>query len=305
MPEPLLYIESLGISALVSAICALGLTRSRAISVARLNAVSVLAAGLGMAAGCWMLRWPIVWPPASAIDRATTIIIPVALGIELVAGSVKVGPVLARALRGLFILLAPCVLLWGSIHLTGSSGSAWLWLAMLLLSSSALLATLWIPLLRLSSHSKSGMSIAASLALAILCAGAAVMLGGYLKGGAVAFALAGALAGTAFAATRITPRIGAAIVTTGVAQLACVVGTGYFFGRLSTASASGLLLSPLLCFVSEVPRVRSWPARRIAILRLLLVATLLLLIVAVAFFEFRRKMARLLSADHSAVSIST
>jgi hypothetical protein len=296
MPEPLLYLQSLGAAAVAGAVCVLALAGRRAVSPARLNAACILGGCLGMVAGCLLLRWRPVWPPASALDRVVTFVIPAALSIELVAGFPSVRPAFARALRVAFVAAAPLVLLHGSIYLAGSDGGWTAWQAgVLVLTCSALLAALWIPLAWLSRRSRSGLSIAGSLALAILCAGAAVMLGGYLKGGAVTFALAGSLAGATAASRLITPRLAPAVVTLGVVQLFGVVGTGHLFGRLPAGSALGLLLAPLLCCVSELPLLRQRPAWVIGTLRLLLVSIPLLTILTVAKINFDRKLAPLLS----------
>jgi hypothetical protein len=293
MPEPLLYLQSLGAVALASVVCVLALAGRRAVGPGRLNAACVLGACLGIAAGCLLLRWRLVWPPASALDRVVTLIIPAALSIELVAGF---RPAFARALRVIFVAAAPLILLHGSIYLAGSDGE---WTTRqacaLLVICSALLAALWIPLAWLSQRSRSGLSIAGSLALAILCAGGAVMLGGYLKGGAITFALAGTLAGVTAAARLITPRLAPAVVALGVVELFGVVGTGHFFGRLPSGSALGLLLAPLLCCVSELPLLRQRPAWVIGTLRLLLVSIPLVTILTVAKMNFDRKLAPLLS----------
>jgi hypothetical protein len=296
MPEPLLYLQSLGAAAAISAAGVLAMAGRRAVSPARLNAACVLGGCLGMIAGCWLLRWHLVWPPASALDRVVTLMIPAAMGIELVAGLPSVRPALARALRVIFVAAAPLVLLHGSIYLPGSEGGWTKWQAgLLLVIGSALLAVLWIPLAWLSRRSRSGLSIAGSLALTTLCAGGAVMLGGYLKGGAATFALAGSLAGVTVAARLITPPLAPAVVALGVVQLFGVVGVGYFFGRLPAGSALVLLLAPLLCCVSELPSLRKRPAWVIGTVRLLLVAIPLAMILTVAKIDFDRKFAPLLS----------
>jgi hypothetical protein len=296
MPEPLLYLQSLGAATLASAVCVLVLAGWRAAGSGRLNAACTLGGCLGIAAGCLFLRWRLVWPPASALDRVVTLVIPAALSIELVASRPGVGSALPRVLRVIFVAAAPLVLLHGSIYLPGSNGGWTAWQAtVLLMICSALLAALWVPLAWLSRRSRSGLSISASLALATLCAGGAIMLGGYLKGGAVTVALAGSLAGVTAAARLITPRLAPAIVALGVVQLCGVVGLGHFFGRLPVGSALGLLLAPLLCCVSELPFLRERPAWVIGTVRLLLVCIPLVTILTVAKLNFDRKLAPLLS----------
>lgn len=294
MPEPLLYVQSLGTAALAGALCVLAVAGWRGASV-QLNAACVLGGCLGTSAGCWLLRWQLVWPPASALDRVVTVIIPAGMCVELVAAGPWIRPAFGWVLRGMFIAAAPLILLHRSIYLAGSNtGWTSLQAGGLLVICSAGLAALWIPLFWLSRRSRSGLSIAASLALSTLCAGAAVMLGGYLKGGAVTCAFAGSLAGVALAARPINARLAPGLVALGVLQLVGVVGIGYFFGRLPAGSALGLLLAPLLCCVSEIPLLRQRPAWAIGLVRLLLVAIPLLLILLVAKRSFDRNMAPLL-----------
>src|SRR5262245_57184812 len=99
MPEPLLYLQSLGAAALAGAVCVLAVAGRRAASPARLNAACILGGCLGMAVGCLLLRWRLIWPPASALDRVVTLVIPAALSIELAAGCPGVGPRFTRAVR--------------------------------------------------------------------------------------------------------------------------------------------------------------------------------------------------------------
>ena len=72
MPEPLLYLQSLGAAAVFGAAGVLVLAGRRAAGPARLNAACVLAGCLGIIAGCWLLRWHLVWPPASALISTRT-----------------------------------------------------------------------------------------------------------------------------------------------------------------------------------------------------------------------------------------
>src|SRR5579872_2513974 len=145
MPEPLLYMQSLGAATLVGALSVLAVAGRRGASCVQLNAACVLGGCLGMAAGCWLLRWQLVWPPASALDRVVTIIIPAGLSVELVAAGPWIRPAFGWALRGIFIGAAPLILLHRSIYLAGfSTGWTNLQACGLVLICSACLAALWI-----------------------------------------------------------------------------------------------------------------------------------------------------------------
>src|SRR5262245_54161649 len=160
MPEPLLYLQSLGAASLASAAGVLVMSGRRAGGPVQLNVACILAGCLGMVTGCWLLRWHLVWPPASALDRVVMLVIPAALSIELVASSSSIGPALAWALRAIFVAAAPLVLLHSSIYLAGSDGWTTWQAGLLVVICSALLAALWIPLTWLSGRSPSGLSIA-------------------------------------------------------------------------------------------------------------------------------------------------
>src|SRR5947207_1329357 len=100
MPEPLLYLQAMGASAIVSAMFVLAMAgvRRPAGSI-RVNSAFVLGMALGLAAGWHVLsvRW--AWPPAHALDRFLTIVVPTVLGIELIAGFPYVPRRLAWFLR--------------------------------------------------------------------------------------------------------------------------------------------------------------------------------------------------------------
>ena len=84
------------------------------------------------------------------------------------------------------------------------------------------------------------------------------------------------------------------IVGVGVVGLFGLLFLGRFFGRLSTGCALAMLLSPLMCWVAEIPRLRPRQPWLLGSLRLVLVAIPLLVVLAAAKRDFDRDMAPLL-----------
>jgi len=128
-----------------------------------------------------------------------------------------------------------------------------------------------------------------------------VMMAGYLKGGAAAFPFAATIVGTAIAARLIAKRTAApitfgppAIIGVGMVGLFGVLFIGSFFGRLSTGSALALLLTPLLCWTTEWPRLRHQKPWVVGLFRFVLIAIPLLVVFAVAKRDFDKKFAPLL-----------
>src|SRR5579872_6178454 len=100
MPDPLLYVQSLGAAALASALCVLAIAaRPSPASTTRLTYACCFASSFGILAGCALLKWRFPWPPANALDRFMTILIPVCLSVEFVLGIRPFRPAIAWALR--------------------------------------------------------------------------------------------------------------------------------------------------------------------------------------------------------------
>lgn len=302
MPEPLLYLKSMGAAAIVSAMFVLAMSwLRRPPNSTWLNSACVLAIGLGCAVGCHLLavRW--TWPPAKALDRFLMIVVPMALSIEMVAGIQGIPRWVAWFLRASLAAAIPRVLLHGSVYLSGADNQWTSWEARAaLVVCGLLLAGTWGLLLLLSRRSE-GISIPLALGLTTQGAGLTVMLAGYLKGGAMAFPLAATIVATAISAKLITMRSGAparlssaAIIGIGMIGLFGVLLIGRFFGRLSTGCALSLLLIPLLCWMTEVPFLRRRKPWLVGSLRLVLVAISLMIVLAVAKRDFDRNMAPLL-----------
>ena len=309
MPEPLLYLKAMGAAAIVSAMIVLAMVRARRdASTTWLNSACVIGIGLGLAVGYGVISLRLAWPPVKGLDRFLTITVPLVLGIELIAGFQNVPRWVAWLLRMSLAATMPRILLHGSVYLSGSPEGWTPWqTGAALVMGGALLAGLWSLLFWLSQRSP-GTSIPLALCLPILCAGLTVMMAGYIKGGVAAFPLVATLVATTFGARLMSKRSVAlanlsvpAIVGVGVVGLFGLLFVGRFFGRLSTGYALAMLLSPLLCWVTEIPQLRHRKPWLVGSLRLVLVAIPLLVVLAVAKRAFDRDMAPLLGMS-SAVS---
>ena len=296
MPEPLLYLKAMGAAAIASAVCVLTIVRvRRSASATWLNSTCVLGIGSGLAVGYFVLSLRLAWPPVNGLDRLLTIVVPVALGIELISGFQYVPRWVAWFLRIVLVAMIPRILLHGSVYLSGSGHESTLWLSGTVLAAcGALLAGVWGLLSWLSQRSP-GVSISLALSLATQCAGLTVMLAGYINGGAAAFPLATTLVATTIAATLFAKRSGApSVLGIGVVGLFGLLFVGRFFGGISTGCALAMLLAPLLCWATEVPRLRNQKPWLVGSLRLVLVAIPLVVVLAMAKRDFDRDMAPLL-----------
>lgn len=303
MPDPLLYLKAMGTAAIVSAmiVLAMVLTRRHA-STTWLNFSCVIGIGLGLVVGYGVVSLRLAWPPVNGLDRFLTITVPLALGIELIAGIQNVPRWFAWLLRMSLAATIPRILLHGSVYLSGSAEGWTPWQAgAAFVVCGALLAGVWSLLSGLSQRSP-GTSIPLAICLPILCAGLTVMMAGYIKGGVAAFPLVATLVATTIGARLMMANrsialanfSAPAIVGVGVVGLFGLLFLGRFFCRLSTGCALAMLLAPLLCWVTEMPQLRHRKPWLLGSLRLVLVAIPLLVVLAAAKRDFDRDMAPLL-----------
>jgi hypothetical protein len=82
----------------------------------------------------------------------------------------------------------------------------------------------------------------------------------------------------------------------GLFSLLCI---GHYFGQLTGLRASVLFLTPLLCWISELPGLCSRPAWQKSGVRLIAVTIVLAAVLFVARQDFDRKMAPLLGSVSS------
>ncbi len=302
MPEPLLYLKAMGAAAIVSAMIVLAMMMARRHASARwLNFSCIVGIGLGLVVGYSVVSLRLAWPPVNGLDRFLTITVPLVLGIELIAGFQNVPRWVAWLLRMSLAATIPRILLHDSVYLSDATEGWTPWqTGAACVMCGALLAGVWSLLSWLSQRSP-GTSIPLAICLPILCAGLTVMMAGYIKGGVAAFPLVATLVATTIAARLMTTRSVAlpdfrtpAIVGVGVVGLFGLLFLGRFFGRLSTGYALAMLLAPLLCWLTELPRLRHRKPWLVGSLRLVLVAIPLLVVLAAAKRDFDRDMAPLL-----------
>ena len=269
------------------AVACLGRARGRG----WLSAGWVIGVAAGVYAGCMVLDQCPRWPPREDRDRFLTVVLPLAVCLEILAATRKSrwGPWLARAI--LAASLAP-ILLYNTVYLAdlrGPDSAEWS-----LLEATGLLSFLAVGLLgvwalaawlQVRTHDRASPM---ALALVSLAAGITVMLSGYYRGGLLGLPLAAAIVGAMLAAWRFGsppdepfPYLGIGLV--GIFTLLVI---GYFFGSLPASSAICLLLSPLMAWFAELPAVRRMPKPVLQCARVVLVAGPLMLIVLLAKWRF-------------------
>jgi hypothetical protein len=299
MPDLPPYVLAIASAGLVSSIVSIAIG-ARASGLTRLKIAAIWGVGAGLTAAAYLLLLSPVWPPPSALDRLLAIIVPAALLIESAALPPAVPTGLVWLLRFALAIATPRVLLHGSVYLSEAgdwtSGEATLMITV----AGLLLIGVWV-LLAILAERPGGASIPLALCLAIQSAGLAVMMAGYIKGGAAGSALAAALIGAIIGLWLMTRNrdvaigdVSPSLVAIGVIGLFGLLFVGRYFGRVSTGMALIMLLAPLLCWVTEAPALRNRNRWIVAALRLLLVSAPLVIVLVAAKREFDREMAPLL-----------
>lgn len=307
MPDPWLYWKAMGIAATTSVVAVMMmLAMSRSINERRLNLTCIVGIGIGLVIGIALLALNLSWPPRNGLDRLLLIVIPTVLIIELVAGVNRFPRAAAWSLRIILSLATPRILLHGSVYLSLSDD--WpTWRVITTIGFCGLgLALVWSLLAWLSKR-RGGISISLALCIAIQCSGVAVMLAGYIKGGAAAIPFVATLlavsiglrVGTKLAAKQVTIEnpnryLPAGIVGIGVVSLFGLLFIGHFFGDISEPPAFTMLFAPLLCWVTEIPPLRNRRPWLVASCRLALVSIPLLIVIIAAKRDFDREMSPLL-----------
>jgi len=300
MLEPLLYLQAMAAAAIVSTTFVLAMVAlRRPANTTWLNLASVLGVGLGLVTGYYMLSWRLVWPPINGLDRFLTIVVPATLGIELIAGFVSMPRWIAWFLRLSLAMSIPRILLHGSVYLVGNHEPLWQAIAAMTVCAP-LLAVVWGLLSWLSQRSPR-VSIPVALFLSTLSAGLTVMMAGYIKGGVAAFPLAAILVAASLWIRPVTKHCATpaclgspAVLGVGVVGLFSLLLIGNFFGRVSTVYGLAMLLTPLLCWATEMPLLRRRQPWVVGSIGLVLVAIPLLLVLTAAKRDFDRDFAPLL-----------
>ncbi len=282
MPDPALWTEAMGVSALAAFVVFTLFTLARS-SVGessgwRSTAASTIALGLGMVVGCAILGIRPHWPLLEDQDRLLAIVLPLAMGVELAAASTWPRRLAFAGRIGVSGTTAS-ILLHGTTYLsdlTGPESREWPpALAGTILTGLAMAQfTGWLLAWRLAARSP-GSSHLAGLAIVILGSSLAVMMSGYATGGLIGLPVAGALGGLAMAARLSRPalRHGGPILVA-VTGLASILVIGRFLGQLGTCHAVLLFAAPLLGWVPELIPGESLSPLVKASARLALVTTL-------------------------------
>lgn len=255
MPDPLLYLAAIGAAALAAAVlvAAISWRRSAKLDEGASNVSFRMATVVGMAggliAGYWVLDLYVSWPPVNALDRLLTIVLPSAVGIELIAAFEQVPRWLAWMLRLALVAAMGHILLHGSVYLTSAHAAGEI--AVQLLACGGLTAGLWALLTSLAARSP--LSVSIGLALTMIASGGLIMFSGYVSGGAATLPLSGALVSTVAASYLLTQRPNVqAPIGIGVIGLSGLLFIGRYFGGLSASVALALLMAPLLRWIPEV-----------------------------------------------------
>ena len=327
MPDPISYLKASMAAVVASAMIVLAFRlamRKFRHSVAAV--MSVLAVGVGVVTGYGVLQFSWTWPPVNALNRFLMIVLPATVLVELLAAisgrreaaSVRIltnsakgsGSLCALGLRLAMYASVGRILLHDSVYLGGvgsDNPDAWSFGQTLAAFGGGFLGLIvvWSLLCRLSDHSAAG-SITLCLAMTILCTGLATMMAGYIKGGAAAIPLAAAVAGTSLASPLLAQDFGVKVETylratigIGVIGLFSLLCIGHYFGQLTGLCAIVLFLTPLLCWISELPGLRSRPAWQKSGVRFVAVTIVLSAVVSLAKQDFDRKMAPLLAGSSS------
>ena len=334
MPDPILYLKA-SISAFVaSAMIVLAFRLVVRSSVHSIAAVTcVLAVSVGLATGYSVLQFSWTWPPANSLNRFLTIVLPATLVLELmtgisggrkkvsqrlsgrknnlpearcVLGAWALARVLCIVLRFALYASVGRILLHGSVYLDGASSGnidAWTFAQTIAIFGGSLggLIAVWSLLCRLAESSASG-SIALSLVMVVQCTGLATMMAGYIKGGAAAFPLAAAVAGTSLLAQGccgLDKRCLQGTIGIGVIGLFSLLSIGHYFGQLTSLRAFVLFLTPLLCWIGELPGLRSKPPWQRSAIRLIAVTIPVAAVLYFAKQDFDHKIGPLLAASTS------
>lgn len=288
MPDPFLYTQAFLDASVLAALLALLIEWTRPpASTYRISIACIVAIAVAHAVGYYVLQLRIAWPPASALDRWIIVLLPAVLIVELVACAPRVSQRTAMILRCGLAAMIGRVLLHGSIYLQAShAGHTYATFVL----CAVLTAAIWLLLIKLQERAPS-ISLPLALALTIQSAGVAIMLAGYLKGGAAAIIATAALLGATLASLRPPSP---SLIGVGVVSLASLLTIGVYFGRLPPLSAVALAGAPLLCWTTELPWLKQQRPWIVASLRLALVALVAAIVLMIAKRKFDIEMAPLL-----------
>jgi hypothetical protein len=267
MPDPVRIVEA---SAICAALAALGLLLGgwpwRQPRAGWVAAGGALGLGSGFLVGACVLGLAPHFPPQEDRDRLLLVLLPAAVGVEVVSAFLPRRRWLAWSLRLVVASGAARVLLHGSVYLTDSAGvglpewspeQTWLILGGLAVA----LAANGVLLDRLGQQ-QGNRAVLLGVALAAAGSGVAVMLSGYATGGQLGFLLAGGLVGAALASLALAGPVDlGGTLRVSVVGLFGLLVAGRFFAELTTTNAMLLFFAPL---AGSLPARLPWPRWRAA-----------------------------------------
>lgn len=336
MPDPWQYAMAIAAAGLVSMLGSAVLESCQTCPLRLRDGLFVLLICAGMVAGCLILEFRWSWPASSALDRFLTIVLPCMMITELVVALIRPQEIAPRTspettqqtkpvgrrrrmvvhlLRVLLCAVCGRILLHDSVYLRGSNSAAMeSWsntqASAILIAGGLLMAIIREAVAR-QSLLESPVSIGYGLVFAIFTAGLTTMLGGYIRGGAAAFPLGGALLGTVIA---LVMRPGQAVtqshhfdvvITSGVTVLFSLLWIAHFFGNVGATEAVMIFLSPLAGWLTELPGFSRIDRKPRIAMRLMLMTIPLLLVLWIAWQRFATRMSPLIAELPAAKQILT
>jgi hypothetical protein len=298
MPEPWPFLKATAVAAALGFVIVAAASWFRRATNEAL--IGLVAIAIGFAGGCYVFPIDVKWPPFSGLDRFLLVLLPAAFFAETVAHLPRVPAWCIWILRAIVAAGGGIVLLYNSVYLTANSPWPFWQMTRLLVLAPLVLIVEWWLLWKLEQRSPN-IATRWNMAIAIVSAGMMVMLGGYIKGGAVAFPFSAAIVGASLWPARSSSSPFQSGLGFSLVGLFGVLFVGQFFGQISLVGAIVVLLSPLLGWASELLPKRFQKPWQIAAVRIAVVAIPLVVVMTIAKRDFDRRMGPLLAATTVAV----
>ncbi len=311
MPDLLLFLKAAVFSVSASAVTVLALTFCRWTADRAINnrppasAVLLVSFVPGVWTGYWSLGFSFQWPPGNALARFLEIILPAIVLIELVASLQKVPRAAVWFLRTIVAAVCGRVLWHESVYLVADSWSGLTSQTALVLVGCLLsLMMVWLILFRMAESAIAEI-LPLGLAMCIQASGLAIMLAGYIKGGAAAIPLFTSLAVPVLMLLVMRRQCDIrGLLGIGIVSLFSLLFIGRYFGAVSSTQSVVIFFAPCLAVVSWLPIVRR---RKPAVARLLCLALIsvpLLIVLTQAKSAFDKRMAPLISDSCSSILLT-
>lgn len=289
-------------SFVASVVCAAGAcfvvlwpgTRSRGLEKVSESLRGVCGFTAGVLAGLAVQGICPAFPPTTALDRWLLIALPMLLLADVVAAQAPLVRGHGLLLRVLAAVAAVPGILFGSVHLQAAPE----WSLLPGLTLGGLLITVFacalVAVVATLAETSSGISVVSRAALCVLTlqvAGLTVMLGGWIRGGALALPFAGSCGGMLLTGAVLSRATAVAVTIRWACLSLCgVVLLGHFFGRLTLFQ--GLLLLLAAVIPPQLPSLqclRSGRRHSIAVCLLTLLILAAVLVPALAAFAERMR----------------